>query len=52
MGDERRVKKIILLVTIYTIYIYIYEDYDWEQDRMIRYRMNDKGGIEPKGYDS
>ena len=29
-----------------------FEDYDWEQDRMIRYRTNDKGGIEPKGYDS
>ena len=29
-----------------------FEDYDWEQDRMIRYRMNGKGGIEPQGYDS
>ena len=29
-----------------------FEDYDWEQDRMIRYRMNDKGVIEPKEYDS
>ena len=29
-----------------------FEDYDWEQNRMIRYRMNDQGGIEPKGYDS
>ena len=29
-----------------------FEDYDWEQNRMIRYRTNDKGGIEPKGYDS
>ena len=29
-----------------------FEDYDWEQNRMIRYRMTDKGGIEPKGYDS
>ena len=28
------------------------EDYDWEQNRMIRYSTNDKGGIEPKGYDS
>ena len=29
-----------------------FEDYDWEQDRMITYRLNDKGGIEPKRYDS
>ena len=29
-----------------------FEDYDWEQDRMIRYRPNDKGGIEPNGYES
>ena len=29
-----------------------FEDYDWKQDRMIWYRMNDKGGIEPQGYDS
>ena len=29
-----------------------FEDYYWEQDRMIKYRMNDKGGIKPKGYDS
>ena len=28
-----------------------FEVYDWEQHRMIRYRMNDKGGIEPQGYD-
>ena len=28
-----------------------FEDYEWEQNRMIRYRPNDKGGIEPKGYD-
>ena len=25
-----------------------FEDYDWEQDRMIKYRINDKGGIDPK----
>ena len=25
-----------------------FEDYDWEQDRMIKYRINDKGGIGPK----
>ena len=29
-----------------------FEDYDWEQDRMIRYRMNDQGVIEPNEYDS
>ena len=29
-----------------------FEDYDWKKDRMIRYRMNDKGVIEPKEYDS
>ena len=29
-----------------------FEDYDWEQNRMIRYRLTDKGGIEPKRYDS
>ena len=29
-----------------------FEDYDWEQNRMIRYRINDQEGIEPKGYDS
>ena len=28
-----------------------FENYDWEQDRMIRYRQNDKGGIESKEYD-
>ena len=28
-----------------------FEDYEWEQNRVIRYRPNDKGGIEPKGYD-
>ena len=29
-----------------------FEDYDWEQDRMITYRMNDKGNIKLKVYDS
>ena len=29
-----------------------FEDYDWEQNRMIRYRLTNKGGIEPKRYDS
>ena len=29
-----------------------FEDYDWEQDRMIRYGLNDHGVIEPKEYDS
>ena len=23
-----------------------FEDYDWEQDRMIQYRRNDKGGTD------
>ena len=23
-----------------------FEDYDWEQDRMIKYRTNDKGGTD------
>ena len=32
--------------------VQFFEEYDWEQGRMIRYRMNDKGGIEPQGYDS
>ena len=29
-----------------------FENYDWEQDRMIRYCLNDHGVIEPKEYDS
>ena len=29
-----------------------FEDFDWEQDRMIRYCLNDHGVIEPKEYDS
>ena len=24
----------------------IFKDYDWEQDQMIKYRANDKGGID------
>ena len=23
-----------------------FEDYDWEQDRVIKYRTNDKGGFD------